>query len=100
MTLEQGILTFPASCPFEYIKLDKSLLNGLPGDSRAELLVKSMIQSFERMGLKVIAEGVEEKEQAEMLRMFGADSIQGYYYGKPMPEDEFLAVISHRVKEN
>ncbi|MBT9811403.1 EAL domain-containing protein [Enterocloster citroniae] len=88
------------SLPFEYIKLDKSLLNGLPGDSRAELLVKSMIQSFERMGLKVIAEGVEEKEQAEMLRMFGADSIQGYYYGKPMPEDEFLAVISHRVKEN
>lgn len=85
---------------FEYIKLDKSLLNGLLGNPRAELPVKSMIQSFERMGFKVIAGGVGEKEQAEMLRMFGADNIQGYYYGKPMPEDEFLVVVSHRVEEN
>ena len=81
------------SLPFEYIKLDKSLLKGIPGDRKAELLVKSMVKTFRSMGLKIVAEGVEEKEQAEMLKEFGVSSIQGYYYGKPMPEEEFLEYI-------
>lgn len=81
------------SLPFEYIKLDKSLLKGIPGDRKAELLVKSMVKTFRSMGLKIVAEGVEEKEQAEMLKEFEVSSIQGYYYGKPMPEEEFLEYI-------
>ena len=52
-----------------------------------------MVKTFRSMGLKIVAEGVEEKEQVEMLKEFGVSSIQGYYYGKPMPEEEFLEYI-------
>lgn len=82
------------SLPFECIKLDRSLLTGLPGNPRTEVLVKSMIHTFKAMGLKVLVEGVEHRVQSVCLEAFGADSIQGYYYGKPMPEDEFMAAIS------
>ena len=43
---------------------------------------------------KIVAEGVEEEEQIELLRQFGVDCVQGYYYGKPMPEDEFRAAVA------
>ncbi len=46
------------------------------------------------MGQKIVAEGVEEEEQIELLRQFGVDCVQGYYYGKPMPEDEFRAAVA------
>ena len=79
------------SLPFEYIKLDRSLLVRLPGDSKVQVFVRSMVETFHAMGQKIVAEGVEEEEQIELLRQFGVDCVQGYYYGKPMPEDEFRA---------
>lgn len=82
------------SLPFEYIKLDRSLLVRLPGDSKVQVFVRSMVETFHAMGQKIVAEGVEEEEQIELLRQFGVDCVQGYYYGKPMPEDEFRAAVA------
>ena len=48
----------------------------------------------DRMGFKIVAEGIEEKEQFEMLREQGIDYIQGYYFSKPLPEKEFLEYLS------
>lgn len=87
------------SLPFEYIKLDRSLLVRLPGDRKAQVFVRSMIETFHAMGQKIVAEGVEEEEQIELLRQFGVDCVQGYYYGKPMPEDEFKAAIAKGWEE-
>jgi EAL domain-containing protein (putative c-di-GMP-specific phosphodiesterase class I) len=42
------------------------------------------------LNINVICEGVETKEQVEMLKGFGCHAVQGYYYGKPMPVDEFI----------
>ncbi len=42
------------------------------------------------MGLKIVAEGIEELEQVDMLYNMGVDYIQGYYYSKPLPEKEFI----------
>ena len=42
------------------------------------------------LNIDVICEGVETKEQVEMLKGFGCHAVQGYYYGKPMPVDEFI----------
>lgn len=82
------------SLPFECVKLDRSLLEHLPVDYKLQVFVKSMIETFHAMGQKIVAEGVEREEQIHILRQFGVDSIQGYYYGRPMPEDEFKSVIS------
>ncbi|MFR2826598.1 MAG: EAL domain-containing protein [Enterocloster bolteae] len=85
--------------PFEYIKLDRSLLVRLPGDSKVQVFVRSMVETFHAMGQKIVAEGVEEEEQIELLRQFGVDCVQGYYYGKPMPEDEFRAAVAKGWEE-
>ena len=51
------------------------------------------------MGQKIVAEGVEKEEQIEILRQFGVDCVQGYYYGRPMPEDEFKDIIAKGWEE-
>ena len=92
-------LSCALSLPFEYIKLDRSLLVRLPGDSKVQVFVRSMVETFHAMGQKIVAEGVEEEEQIELLRQFGVDCVQGYYYGKPMPEDEFRAAVAKGWEE-
>lgn len=88
------------SLPFECIKLDRSLLQDLPVDNKAQVFVRSMIETFHSMGQKIVAEGVEQEEQINILKQFGVDSIQGYFYGKPMPEDEFVSVIINGWEDN
>lgn len=82
--------------PFECIKLDRSLIDKLPADGKDRLVVRSMIEMFHAMGLKVVAEGVETKEQQEIIREMGADFIQGFYYAKPMPEAEAVAFFAQQ----
>lgn len=75
--------------PFECVKLDRSLLIGFPGNPDSEMLVKTLIELFHSMGEEVVVEGIEDEAQAELLKEFGADRIQGYYYSKPLPEEAF-----------
>ncbi|MDO5416803.1 MAG: bifunctional diguanylate cyclase/phosphodiesterase [Lachnospiraceae bacterium] len=80
--------------PFECIKLDQSLIEKIPSDAQDRLVVRSMIELFHSMGMRVVAEGVETKVQKELIEQMGADYIQGYYFAKPMPEAEVLAFLS------
>lgn len=75
---------------FECIKLDKSLIHIVEEDKKGHDMVRGLIRLFHEMGLVVVAEGTETKEQANMLLELGADRIQGFYYAKPMPENELL----------
>ena len=75
------------------------LLVRLPGDTKVQVFVRSMIETFHAMGQKIVAEGVEKEEQIEILRQFGVDCVQGYYYGRPMPEDEFKDIIAKGWEE-
>ena len=75
--------------PFENVKLDRSLLIGFPGNPDSEMLVKTLIELFHSMGESVVVEGIEDEAQAELLKVLGADRIQGYYYSKPLPEEIF-----------
>ena len=56
--------------------------------------MKYTISMLKEMGLEIIAEGVETGEMATKLIMLGCDLHQGYYYSKPVPEEEFLKIIS------
>ena len=59
-----------------------------------------MIDIARLLEVPVIAEGVETKEQMEMLKKLGCDIIQGYYFSKPLPPEEFGALIEKEIKEN
>ncbi|MGM9632738.1 MAG: putative bifunctional diguanylate cyclase/phosphodiesterase [Eubacteriales bacterium] len=73
--------------PFSFIKLDRSLIENIADNSHALTMVGSLIKLFGDMDMRVIAEGVETKEQADLLRSLGIDMIQGFYLSKPATVD-------------
>lgn len=74
--------------PLDVMKLDMSLIRNDDPDSEKNVLKFSM-QLAKLMGLKTVAEGVENEEQVKRIVDLGGDYIQGYYYSKPLPEKEF-----------
>jgi EAL domain-containing protein (putative c-di-GMP-specific phosphodiesterase class I) len=56
-------------------------------------IVKTIITLAKQLNIKTVAEGVEHKEQMDVLKSLGCDAIQGYYFAKPMPFEEFLKFI-------
>ena len=80
--------------PLDIIKLDKSLIDMAYSSQRGKEILMGVVTMVDRMGFKIVAEGIEEKEQFEMLREQGIDYIQGYYFSKPLPEKEFLEYLS------
>jgi len=74
---------------FDYIKIDKSLINNIT-EVQGRLLCEGIIKTAHVLGAKVIAEGVETEEQVNILKAIGCDIIQGYYFYKPMPEDQLI----------
>lgn len=75
---------------FSHIKIDKSLLDGLAPGSKAAMLVTGAIMLACGLDMRVIAEGVETDDQAELLRRAGCHKLQGYLFGRPMPLGDFL----------
>ena len=68
--------------------------NTMQGKSeKTEIIIRHTIGMAHDMGAKVVAEGVEDKEQIEFLQSVGCDMIQGYYFYKPMPEEEFAELL-------
>lgn len=77
---------------FDYIKLDRVFfMNPLNENSKA--IIKGVIDMLKFLGLKIVAEGVETKEYVDYLLELGCDVIQGYYFYKPMPLDEFMELL-------
>ena len=75
--------------PLDVLKLDADFFRGENDNSRSEIVVSEAIQLAKKLEMKTVAEGVEEKEQVDFLAAEGCDMIQGYYYAKPMPKEEF-----------
>ncbi|MEO8060132.1 MAG: EAL domain-containing protein [Burkholderiales bacterium] len=73
---------FPVDC----VKIDRSFVNDLPGDAGDAALTRAIIAMGHSLGLHVVAEGVERRDQLDFLRAEGCDEYQGYYFAKPMPE--------------
>lgn len=74
-------------CPFANIKLDMELVRDYFKDH--DKLVPGLVQSFKQMGFTVTAEGVETLEMVDEMKKIGCDYLQGFYFSKPLPSDEF-----------
>lgn len=82
---------------FECIKLDKSFIDIAQKDVKGRRMIRGMIGLFHEIGIEVIAEGTETREQMEMLIALGADKIQGFYFAKPMAQKDLLAFLKRPV---
>lgn len=75
---------------FDTVKVDKCFFDdGFPNQSRGFQMIDSLIQMFKKLGIKVVAEGIEDKSQMQALKRLQCDMIQGYYYSKPLCVKEF-----------
>ena len=79
--------------PFDEIKIDKSIVWSAMEDEKAMIAFKHSVAMIKDLDFKIVAEGVETKEQAKMLGDLGCDYFQGYYYSKPVSEDDFMSLI-------
>ena len=75
----------------DYLKIDKSFVSNLKSDSHDFVLCEAIIVMAHTLGIKVIAEGVETEEQAQLLKLIGCDFGQGYLFSRPVPANEFAA---------
>lgn len=82
---------------FDVIKLDKSLIDFI-GTQSGESLIKHTVAFAKESGMKVVAEGVEKKEQLDFLREINCDYIQGFYFAAPMPQKEFDKLLTGASK--
>jgi EAL domain-containing protein (putative c-di-GMP-specific phosphodiesterase class I) len=81
--------------PVDELKIDKSFIVSLSEDATEDsVIVRSTIELGHNMGLKVIAEGVENAEAWDMLKRFGCDMAQGYFVSRPLPSADFVAWMS------
>lgn len=87
--------------PVHQLKIDKSFIQDIAEDHDDAAITDAIIRLGHSLGLSVVAEGVETKEQAQILRQKGCDVLQGYFFSKPIPTDEFEQwVITHTEKLN
>jgi len=75
----------------DILKIDGSFVTGIPGDVRALTIVRNVVSMANALGLRTVAEWIEEPEQAEAIRAIGADLGQGFYLGRPASTDELFA---------
>jgi len=77
------------------VKIDRSFVNDIPGDAGDSALTRAIIAMGHSLGLHVVAEGVERRDQLDFLRREGCDEYQGYWFAKPMSEEALTTLLAN-----
>jgi diguanylate cyclase (GGDEF)-like protein len=93
-------LSYLKRLPISKLKIDQSFIRDLMHDKDDVIIVNAVISLAHNMGFRVIAEGVEEKEQLDYLREHHCDVVQGYLYTRPLPADDFYQWSLNYESEN
>jgi len=88
-------LSYLQKLPLDRLKVDRAFVTDIDKEGQS-VIAATIINLGKEMHLKVIAEGIEEIEQQERLIELGCDEVQGFYYAKPMPADEFLNFLNQK----
>ena len=85
--------------PIDILKIDKSFLNyEREMQEKDEILIRDVVELGKHLRMVIITEGVESLEQSDFLKEIGCDLVQGYYYGRPMPIENFERVLEENYK--
>lgn len=84
--------------PFDVIKLDRKFIENMIVSDKGRLILEQVVSMADKLQLGLLAEGVETKEQVDLLQNIGCDQVQGFYYAKPMPKEEFFELFKKQKK--
>ena len=87
-------LSYLTSFPVDTLKIDRSFVMGSMTENNNLVIIKAIIAMGHSLGKKIVAEGIETKEQYYFLKEFGCDEGQGYYFHHPVPPNEFAKLLS------
>ena len=87
-------LSYLKNLPIDKLKIDQSFIRNITHEHKNQTIVKTIIALAKGLGMSVLAEGVETEDEMLFLRNNGIDSIQGYYYHKPMKIDSFREIVN------
>ncbi len=93
-------LAYLKRLPIDKLKIDQIFVKDLPYDEEDAGITKAVISLAKSLNLKIIAEGVETIEQKDFLVENGCENIQGYFYSKPLPADEFTLILQTGLSNN
>ncbi|AEV87280.1 putative signaling protein [Actinoplanes sp. SE50] len=86
--------------PVDVLKIDRSFIDGMAGNGRQQELVNAVIQLGHTLGLRVVAEGIEDADQLNLLTVMGCRFVQGYHLGRPEPVAQLQDRLSAPVLQN
>jgi diguanylate cyclase (GGDEF)-like protein/PAS domain S-box-containing protein len=92
-------LSYLKQLPLDYLKIDKSFIDGVTSDSRDQAIVRATIVMAHGLNMKTIAEGVETEAQLTFLQAHGCDEIQGYLFSRPLPADQIQGIAQHTLRK-
>ena len=81
--------------PIDTLKIDQSFVNAMFSNERSMEIVRTISLLAKNLNMKIIAEGIEEKNESQQLDSFGCDFGQGYMYSRPVPYGEFINLLKH-----
>jgi EAL domain-containing protein (putative c-di-GMP-specific phosphodiesterase class I) len=84
-----------AEFPIETLKIDRGFISGFTENSSQKHIISTIVKLGHSLGMSIVAEGVESKEEAILLASMGVDYLQGYYFSRPIPQLEFQYLIAH-----
>jgi len=90
-------LSYLKNIPLSCIKIDRSFIADIGKDDNSEKLIASIISMAHGLGLEVVAEGVEEKCQADHLTALGCEYLQGYYFSRPIPQAKVSEILQKKL---
>jgi EAL domain-containing protein (putative c-di-GMP-specific phosphodiesterase class I) len=87
-------LSYLKRFPIHSLKIDRSFIVEIAGDPHTASITQAIIKMAHVLGLRVIAEGVEKEGELELLKSWGCDAVQGFYYSRPVPAEGFAALLA------
>lgn len=90
-------LNYIVDMPVSIVKFDRDMSQSYFSSKKAKFVMEAAMHMIHDMKLEIVSEGVETKEQAEAIEALGIEYIQGYYFSRPLPGEEFLGFVAGKV---